>query len=71
MDLYYRGATGIIFPEYYRPFLTFIKTVVCGVIAGFGLPNNIGTARYLSPQEREIANDRLLLDKPSLGDGTK
>ncbi|QKX57591.1 uncharacterized protein TRUGW13939_04709 [Talaromyces rugulosus] len=47
-----------------------LLTVVCGLIAGYGLPNSIGTARYLSPQEREIANDRLLLDKPSLGDGT-
>lgn len=51
--------------------LTVVQTVVCGFIAGIGLPNNIGTARYLTPQEREIANDRLLLDKPSLGDGTK
>ncbi|KAH8694271.1 putative MFS transporter [Talaromyces proteolyticus] len=45
-----------------------LLTVLCGIIAAIALPNGIATARYLTPEEREIALDRLLLDKPSLGD---
>ncbi|KAE9569669.1 hypothetical protein CGMCC3_g14282 [Colletotrichum fructicola] len=34
-------------------------TVVCGTIAAFGLPNNLATAKILTPEEREWALVRL------------
>ncbi|KDN69142.1 putative major facilitator superfamily transporter [Colletotrichum sublineola] len=35
------------------------KTVVCGIIAAIGLPNNLATANILTPEEREWAIQRL------------
>ncbi|GKT50074.1 putative transporter [Colletotrichum spaethianum] len=34
-------------------------TVVCGIIAAIGLPNNLATAKILTPEEREWASLRL------------
>ncbi|EED12163.1 MFS transporter, putative [Talaromyces stipitatus ATCC 10500] len=46
-----------------------LLTVVCGIIAALGLPNNIATARFLTPLEREIAQERIRHDRPR-DDGT-
>ncbi|TKW53914.1 putative transporter C11D3.18C [Colletotrichum tanaceti] len=36
-----------------------LLTVVCGIIAAIGLPNNLATAKMLTPEEREWASLRL------------
>ncbi|EEA19227.1 hypothetical protein EYB25_009301 [Talaromyces marneffei] len=41
-----------------------LLTVVCGIIAAIGLPNNLATARFLTPIEREIALERIRQDRP-------
>ncbi|KUL84240.1 hypothetical protein ZTR_06954 [Talaromyces verruculosus] len=45
-----------------------LLTVVCGVIAAIFLPNNLVTARFLTPIEREIALERIRQDRPSQDD---
>ncbi|OKL58171.1 hypothetical protein UA08_06835 [Talaromyces atroroseus] len=47
-----------------------LLTVVCGIIAAVGLPNSLATATFLTPAERELAQGRILQDKPSQGDNT-
>lgn len=36
-----------------------LQTVVCGIIAAIGLPNNLATAKILTDEEREWALLRL------------
>lgn len=47
-----------------------LLTVLCGIIAAIGLPNDLATARFLTPVEREIALERIRQDRPSQEDGT-
>ena len=47
------------------------QTVVCGIIAAIGLPNNLATARFLTPIEREIALERIRQDRPSQDDSSQ
>ncbi|OJJ45515.1 hypothetical protein ASPZODRAFT_134195 [Penicilliopsis zonata CBS 506.65] len=42
-----------------------LLTLVCGLIAGFILPNNLETASFLKDEERVFAIERLALDQPS------
>lgn len=47
------------------PWIFFIEgsiTIVVGIIAGFFLPDTPGTAKFLTEEEREIAEQRLQLD---------
>ncbi|KAK3061585.1 hypothetical protein LTS18_005868, partial [Coniosporium uncinatum] len=41
-----------------------LLTVGCGILSFFLLPNNVDTARFLSPAERTFARQRLVQDAP-------
>lgn len=45
-----------------------LQTVGCGIIAAIGLPNNLASAKFLTPLEREIAQERIRQDRPQLDD---
>lgn len=45
------------------------ETFVCGVLSYFGLPNSLETAYFLSPEERQFARQRVLLDSPTVTEG--
>ncbi|XHG06342.1 hypothetical protein AWENTII_009547 [Aspergillus wentii] len=46
-----------------------LLTFVCGVLSYFGLPNSLETAYFLSPEERQFARQRVLLDSPTVTEG--
>ncbi|KAL1990930.1 hypothetical protein VTN49DRAFT_5434 [Thermomyces lanuginosus] len=41
-----------------------LLTVVCGAVAAIALPNNIESAKYLTPEERKVALQRIRRDDP-------
>ncbi|KAF2669210.1 MFS general substrate transporter [Microthyrium microscopicum] len=41
-----------------------LATIVCGAVATMCLPNGIESARFLNPEEKETARERLLADTP-------
>ncbi|EIT81263.1 hypothetical protein AO1008_02934 [Aspergillus oryzae 100-8] len=42
-----------------------LLTFLCGCLSYVGLPNNLETATFLTPEERSFAQERIMLDNPS------
>ncbi|RLL94382.1 hypothetical protein CFD26_103119 [Aspergillus turcosus] len=47
-----------------------LLTFACGALSYLCLPNNIETATFLTVEERQFARERMLLENPSVPEGT-
>ncbi|KAJ5667899.1 uncharacterized protein N7477_006469 [Penicillium maclennaniae] len=47
-----------------------LLTVACGALSFFLLPNSLESSSFLTPEEKEFARERLLMDNPRMPDGT-
>ncbi|KAJ5847110.1 hypothetical protein N7534_010779 [Penicillium rubens] len=55
--------------DYRGPFGT-LKTFVCGVLSFFALPNSLQSASFLTAEEKQFGEKRLMLDSPGSLEGS-